>query len=41
MKTYKYVPTSTHDSKIVNALPTQMPKGVKGDFDPHRIVRHL
>ena len=39
MKAYKHIPTSTHDSKIVNALPTQMPKGVKGNFDPHQIVR--
>jgi hypothetical protein len=39
MKAYKHIPTSTHQSKIVGALPTEIPKGVKGDFDPHRIVR--
>jgi hypothetical protein len=39
MKAYKYIPTSAHQSKIVGALPTQIPKGVKGDFDPHQIVR--
>ena len=39
MKTYKYVPTSTHDSKVVSALPSKIPYGVKGNFDPHEIVR--
>ena len=39
MNAYKHIPTSTHHSKVVGALPTQIPKGVKGDFDPHQIVR--
>ena len=39
MNAYKYIPTSTHHSKVVGALATKIPKGVKGDFDPHRIVR--
>ena len=39
MKTYKYVPISAHESKVVSALPSKIPSGVKGNFDPHEIVR--
>ena len=39
MNAYKHIPTSTHGSKIVSALPTQIPSGVKGNFNPHQIVR--